>query len=109
MHATLRSRAHALREIPTRSAHRPGGILDLTQCRYEQVSRQTTRVSGAVFRPQPYTVKLEGVKPMGFRSMCLGGIKEPILIRQIEVRFCSFDRRLIRRPGWRGSNRRSLR
>ncbi|RXK37323.1 hypothetical protein M231_05389 [Tremella mesenterica] len=63
----------------------PGGILDLNNCTYTAVSDRTTRVSGAVFKPQPYTVKLEGAKPLGFRAIVVAGMKDPILIRQIDA------------------------
>ncbi|KAL8291426.1 hypothetical protein RQP46_002404 [Phenoliferia psychrophenolica] len=63
----------------------PGGILDLTQSKYEQLTERTVRVSGAVFEPMSYTVKLEGAKPIGFRTMFMGGIRDPILIAQIDT------------------------
>jgi hypothetical protein len=43
------------------------------------------RVSGTRFLPSdPYTVKLEGVKRAGFRTISIAGIRDPILIRQID-------------------------
>lgn len=64
----------------------PGGILDLKETTYKQLDNRVVRVRGAVFRPMPYTVKLEGVKPVGYRTMFIGGIRDPILISQIDVR-----------------------
>ena len=63
----------------------PGGTLDLTQTRFEALSRGRTRVSGTRFIPaDPYAVKLEGVRHVGFRTISIGGIRDPILIRQID-------------------------
>jgi hypothetical protein len=67
----------------------PGGDLVLTHSTYEQLSDQrTVRVYGATFQPSrsvglPYTVKLEAAKTVGYRAIFMGGIRDPILIRQI--------------------------
>lgn len=62
----------------------PGGILSLDTAKYEQLTEKTTRVSGAVFLPTPYQIKLEGVTLLGYRTVFFGGIRDPILIGQIE-------------------------
>ena len=63
----------------------PGGTLDLSQCRYEQVSDRRVRVSGSRFEPsRTYTVKLEGAKTSGWRSIFIAGARDPIFIRQID-------------------------
>jgi hypothetical protein len=62
----------------------PGGILNLDAARYEQVTEKTTRVSGAEFVPTPYQVKLEGVTHLGYRTVIIGGVRDPVLIRQLE-------------------------
>jgi len=63
----------------------PGGTLDLSQCRYEQVSDRRVRVSGSKFIPaNPYTVKLEGAKTAGWRSIFIAGARDPIFISQID-------------------------
>ncbi len=62
----------------------PGGILDLKQTRFEALDGGRVRVSGTRFLPvRPYAVKLEGVKRVGFRSISIAGIRDPILIHQI--------------------------
>jgi crotonobetainyl-CoA:carnitine CoA-transferase CaiB-like acyl-CoA transferase len=61
----------------------PGGVLDLTSARYEQITPKTCRVSGARFIEMPYQVKLEGVTHLGHRTIFIGGIRDPILIGQI--------------------------
>lgn len=62
----------------------PGGILGLDAARYEQLTAKTTRVFGAEFMQTPYQIKLEGVTHLGFRTVIFGGIRDPILIGQIE-------------------------
>jgi hypothetical protein len=63
----------------------PGGTLDLSHCRYEQVSDRRVRVSGSRFEPaKPYTVKLEGAKTSGWRSIFIAGARDPIFIAQID-------------------------
>ena len=63
----------------------PGGFLDLTETRFETIAGGRVRVSGTRFIPSfPYTVKLEGVKSIGFRTIAIGGIRDPILISSID-------------------------
>lgn len=64
----------------------PGGTLDLSACRYEQVSDRRVRVSGSKFIPaKPYTVKLEGAKTAGYRTIFIAGARDPIFIKQIDA------------------------
>src|SRR5262249_47845010 len=63
----------------------PGGTLDLSQCKYEQVTDRRVRVSGSRVEPSKhYTVRLEGAKPAGWRSICIAGARDPIFIAQID-------------------------
>jgi hypothetical protein len=63
----------------------PGGVLDLRESRFEAIEEGRVRVSGTRFLvSDPYTVKLEGVKSVGFRTISICGIRDPILIRQID-------------------------
>ena len=68
----------------------PGGSLHLNNSQYEQLSDgRSVRVTGAHFIASrdlglPYTVKLEAAKSIGFRTMIMGGIRDPILIGQID-------------------------
>ena len=64
----------------------PGGILSLDTASYEQITEKTTRVRGAEFIPSPtYQVKIEGVEKLGYRTIFIGGIRDPILISQIDT------------------------
>ncbi|EJT75687.1 hypothetical protein GGTG_05619 [Gaeumannomyces tritici R3-111a-1] len=62
----------------------PGGVLVLDGARYEQITPKTCRVSGARFEARPYQIKLEGVTHLGYRTIFVGGIRDPILIGQID-------------------------
>ena len=63
----------------------PGGTLDLSNCKYEQVTDRRVRVSGSRFEPaRHYTVKLEGAKTSGWRSIFIAGARDPIFIAQID-------------------------
>ena len=63
----------------------PGGTLDLMKTRFEGLEGGRVRVSGTGFiASDPYTVKLEGVKSAGFRTISIAGIRDPILIDSID-------------------------
>lgn len=73
----------------------PGGLLDLGTSRYEQLDERTVRVSGSTFRPVPrFQVKLEGAAVVGQRTIFVGGIRDPLLVGQIESFLDSVRRRL---------------
>jgi hypothetical protein len=67
----------------------PGGYLDVSTASYIQLDDGiTTRVSGSIFHPsrednRPYTVKLEGARVAGFRTLTMGSFGDPILVAQI--------------------------
>ena len=63
----------------------PGGTLNLMETRFEGLEGGRVRVSGTGFiASDPYTVKLEGVKSAGFRTISIAGIRDPILIDGID-------------------------
>lgn len=63
----------------------PGGVLDLREPRYEPLDERRVRVSGSVFhRSERYSVKLEGAAVIGYRTIFIGGIRDPILIGQLD-------------------------
>jgi hypothetical protein len=63
----------------------PGGVLDLTGATYTSLDERTVRVQGSVFRPSEKNyVKLEGASIVGHRTIFIGGIRDPILIGQID-------------------------
>ena len=63
----------------------PGGVLDLRGSRYEALDERRVRVSGSVFHPsERYAVKLEGAAVIGHRCIFIGGIRDPILLGQLD-------------------------
>jgi len=62
-----------------------GGMLDMTNCVYEQVSEKTTRVTGMEFVPATdFRVKLEGSGKLGERFVGMAGIRDPYTIAHVD-------------------------
>lgn len=62
-----------------------GGMIDLTECKYEQYDAKTTRVTGAKYVPATtLRAKLEGAGKVGERYVGMAGIRDPYSIRNIE-------------------------
>lgn len=63
----------------------PGGHLDLTNTKFEQETDNIVKVSGTKFIPSEiYTVKLEGSKKIGYRTISIAGTRDKIMISQID-------------------------
>ncbi len=63
----------------------PGGVLNLTHAVFEQETDRRVRVSGSRFIPSDrYTIKLEGVKSIGFRTVSIAGTRDPVMIEKID-------------------------
>ncbi len=63
----------------------PGGALHLDGARYEALDERRVRISGGRFVPtNKYAVKLEGAAIVGYRTIFIGGIRDPILIGQLD-------------------------
>lgn len=62
----------------------PGILLDLSACTFEDLQEGKVRVSGSKLIHQPYTVKMEGARPVAYRTFVIAGIRDPLLIAQIE-------------------------
>jgi hypothetical protein len=66
--------------------HVAGGTLDMSECRYEQVSERTTRITGSKFVPAPeFRVKLEGAAKVGERYVGMVGIRDPYTIAHVDA------------------------
>lgn len=78
--------AHTLYENPSPIyLIEPPGTLDTTKCVYEAVSDRAVRVTGSAFIPaQQYTVRLEAAELVGYRSLCIGGIRDAELIASLD-------------------------
>lgn len=64
----------------------PGGMLDMTDCVYEQYDEKTCRVTGSKFVPVKgkIKVKLEGSGKLGERFIGIAGIRDPYSIKNID-------------------------
>lgn len=63
----------------------PGGIVDLRQTTFEQIDPVRVAVRGSRFEAAPqYQVKLEGARRVGHRHICIGGIRDPRMIAQLD-------------------------
>jgi len=66
--------------------HGPGGYLDLSETKFEQEMSDTVRVSGSKFVPSDvYTVKLEGARRVGYRTISIAGTRDPVMMEKIET------------------------
>jgi hypothetical protein len=63
----------------------PGGVLDVTQTDYQSTDGRVVRVTGSAWRPQPYTMKLEGASSGRFQTVMLVGIQDPIVLRNLDA------------------------
>lgn len=63
----------------------PGGVLDVTEARYEALDARTVRVTGSSFVPTPYTMKLEGAGGGPFQTIMLVGIEDPAVLRDVDA------------------------
>lgn len=65
--------------------YEPDGVCDLTNSKFEQIDERTVRVSGSIFHEaKEKTLKLEGVKCSGYRTICPATIYDPETIRNFD-------------------------
>ncbi|MEG2691635.1 MAG: acyclic terpene utilization AtuA family protein [Hafnia sp.] len=62
----------------------PGGVLNLKACQFKDAGNGQVRVTGSVHEETPYTVKLEGARPVGYRTLSIAGTRDPIMIANID-------------------------
>ncbi len=62
----------------------PGGELNLEQCSFTELPGGRVEVKGTRFVPTPsYMLKLEGARCTGYRTACIAGTRDPVMIGQI--------------------------
>src|SRR5690625_2551885 len=63
-----------------------GGMLDMSECHYEQYDEKTTRITGQKFVPVEgdVKVKLEGAGLVGEKFIGIAGVRDPYTIRNID-------------------------
>lgn len=63
----------------------PAGVLDTTGCTYTPAGDRGVRVRGSHLEPKdPYDVRLEAAELAGFRSVAMGGIRDPLVLRGLD-------------------------
>lgn len=90
--------AHALYEQANPfQLEEPGGVIDLTASRYEQLDDRRVKVTGSLWRPSDgYWVKLEGARLTGHRFIAMGGIRDPRMIDEVDT-VADETRQIVRR------------
>ena len=62
----------------------PGGVLNVTDAAYAQASERVVRVTGSVWEPKPYTMKLEGAAGGRYQTLMLVGIQDPDVMCRVD-------------------------
>jgi hypothetical protein len=63
----------------------PSGVLVSAGATYKAVDSRRVRVEGSRFKPaQTYTVKLEGAAFVGHKCVIIGGVRDPVILRQLD-------------------------
>ena len=64
----------------------PGGTIDLHDCVFTQLDEQRVEVKGSRFIPSnPYTIKLEAAKVVGYRTVSIAGVRDPYFIQKVDA------------------------
>lgn len=65
--------------------HGPGFTLDLEHCEFKEIEDGVIEVSNSKFiQSDQYFVKLEGARKVAYRTFVIAGVRDPILIENIE-------------------------
>ncbi|WP_243355872.1 acyclic terpene utilization AtuA family protein [Bacillus litorisediminis] len=63
----------------------PGLTLDLSQCEFTQVSDGVVEVKNSkLVKNEKYLIKLEGARKVAYRTFVIAGVRDPILVQNIE-------------------------
>lgn len=63
----------------------PGGQINLENCSFTDIGNGRVEVKGSLFeKTDKYWIKLEGSRPIGFRSISIAGTRDPIMIAGID-------------------------
>lgn len=65
--------------------HGPGVVMNLEGCSFEQYDENSVLVKGSRIERAPvYQVKLEGAVQVAYRTFVIAGVRDPIMISQLE-------------------------
>ncbi|MDO7787407.1 acyclic terpene utilization AtuA family protein [Desulforamulus aquiferis] len=63
----------------------PGGVLDLRETSFTEETERSVKVAGSRYiANEKYTIKLEGAKKVGYRTVSIAGCRDPIMISKME-------------------------
>lgn len=66
--------------------HEPSGTLDTRHCGYRSVDSRRVEVTGSFFAPASrYSIKLEAVRLVGYRTICIGVCRDSALIAEADL------------------------
>jgi hypothetical protein len=65
--------------------HGPGFTLDLSECEFKELGEGEVQVSNSKYIPsEKYLIKLEGAREVAYRTFVMAGIRDPILLENLE-------------------------
>jgi hypothetical protein len=65
--------------------HGPGFTLDLSECEFKELGEGEVQVSNSKYIPnEKYMIKLEGARKVAYRTIVMAGIRDPILLENLE-------------------------
>lgn len=68
--------------------YEPDGVIDLKNSQYEQLDERRVRVTGSILQPSlQKTLKLEGTRLMGYRTISIAGINDHTTINHLDEIF----------------------
>jgi hypothetical protein len=71
----------------------PAGTLDTREATFDAVNERRVRITGSKFVPaRRYGIKLEGAKPLGYRTLTLGVSQDPDLIHDVDGYIAGLER-----------------
>jgi hypothetical protein len=62
----------------------PSGILDSRNATYMALDSRSVRVEGSEYKSKPYSIKLEGAKLAGYETIAIAGVRDPVILRQLD-------------------------
>jgi hypothetical protein len=63
----------------------PEGVVDITECKFEQYNERAVKVIGSrLIDSKKTNIKLEGASMVAYRTISIAGIRDPIMIKQID-------------------------
>ncbi len=64
----------------------PEGVVDVTGCTFDPCGEHAVRVTGSTLLPGsgPTRIKLEGACLVAYRTICIAGVRDPVMIQRMD-------------------------